>query len=61
MYIYKELYVASGSSISLALLVWEGGGLLRRVVHSCDNEPSLGKVFLFLQIPPVTSITKITS
>ena len=38
---YGEFYVALGSSISLALLVWEGGGLLKWILHLHGDEPNL--------------------
>ena len=37
-----DFYVALGSSRGLALLVWVGGGLLKRVLYFFGNEPSLG-------------------
>ena len=37
-----DFYVALGSSMGLALLVWVGGGLLKRVLYVFGNEPSLG-------------------
>ena len=39
----EGFYVALGSSMSLALLVWRGGGLLKRVLYFFGNEPSLGQ------------------
>ena len=39
----ENFYVALGSSMSLALLVWVGGGLLKRVLYFFGNEPSLGQ------------------
>ena len=36
-----DFYVALGSSMSLALLVWVGGGLLKRVLYFFDNQTSL--------------------
>ena len=39
-----DFYVALGSSMSLTLLVWEGGGLLKRVLYLFfGNEPSFGQ------------------
>ena len=38
-----DFYVALGSSMCLALLVWVGGGLLKRVLYFFGNEPSLGR------------------
>ena len=38
-----DVYVALGSSMGLALLVWEGGGLLKRVWHFFGDELSLGQ------------------
>ena len=38
----ENFYVALGSSMSLALLVW-GGGLLKRDLYSFGDEPSLGQ------------------
>ena len=35
--------MALGSSTDLALLAWVGGGLLKRVLYSFGNEPSLGQ------------------
>ena len=40
-----DFYVALGSSMGLALLVWVGGGLLRPVLYCFSNEPSLGRKF----------------
>ena len=37
-----DFYVALGSSMGLALLVWVGGGLLKRVLCFFSNQPSLG-------------------
>ena len=37
-----DFYVALGSSMSLALLVWVGGGLLKLVLYFFGNETSLG-------------------
>ena len=34
-----DFYVALGSSMGLALLVWVGGGLLKRVLCFLGNEP----------------------
>ena len=38
-----DFYVALGSSMGLALLVWVGGGLLKRVLYFFGKEPSLGR------------------
>ena len=38
-----DFYVALGSGMVLALLVWVGGGLLKRVLYFFGNEPSLGR------------------
>ena len=35
-------YVALGSSVGLALLVWVGGSLLKRVLYFFGKEPRLG-------------------
>ena len=37
----RDFYVALGSSMSLALLVCVGGGLLKLVLYFFGNEPSL--------------------
>ena len=34
-----DFYVALGSSMGLALLVWVGGGLLNRGIYFFGNEP----------------------
>ena len=34
-----DFYVALGSSMGLKLLVWVGGGLLKRVLYFFGNEP----------------------
>ena len=47
-----EFYVALGSSMSLTLLVWVGGGLLKRVLYFFGNEPSLGRKSPILLLPP---------
>ena len=41
MCINEEFDAALGSSVSLALLVCGGGGLLKHVLHLLGNEPSL--------------------
>ena len=46
-----EFYVAPGSSMGLALLVWVGGGLLKRVLYFFGNEPSLGQKSPTLHLP----------
>ena len=38
-----DFYVALGSSMGWALLVWVGGGLLKRVLYFFGNEPSVGQ------------------
>ena len=47
-----DFYVALGSSMGLAVLVWVGGGLLKRVLWFFGNEPSLGKKSPILHLPP---------
>ena len=42
-WINGDFYVALGSSMGLTLLVWVGGGLLKRVLYIFGNEPSLGQ------------------
>ena len=42
-YTNGDFYVALGSSMCLALLVWVGGGLLKRILYFFGNEPSLGR------------------
>ena len=49
---YGDFYVALGSSMSLALLVWVGGGLLKRVLFFFGNDPSLGRKSPMLHLPP---------
>ena len=44
-------YVALGSSMGLALLVWVGGGLLKRVFYCFGKEFSLGKKSAILHLP----------
>ena len=46
-----DFYVALGSSMSLALLVWIGGGLLKQVLKIFGNEPSLVQKSLILHVP----------
>ena len=46
-----DFYVALGSSMGLALLVWVGGGLLKRVLYFFGNEPSLGRKSPILHLP----------
>ena len=43
----EDFYVALGSSMGLALLVWVGGGLLKRVLY---YELSLGQKSTILMI-----------
>ena len=47
-----DFYVALGSSMSLALLVWVGGGLLKLVLHFFGNQPSLSRKSPILHLPP---------
>ena len=45
-------HVALGSSMGLALLVWVGGGLLKRVcLYFFGNERSLGQKSLTVHLP----------
>ena len=37
-----DVYAALGSSMGLTLLVWVGGGLLRRVLYFFGDKPNLG-------------------
>ena len=37
--------------MSLAILVWVGGGLLKRVLYYFGNEPSLGRKSPILHLP----------
>ena len=37
--------------MGFALLVWVGGGLLKRVLHFFGNEPSLGQKSPILHLP----------
>ena len=46
-----DFYVVLGSSRSLALFVWVGGGLLKRVLYFFGNEPSLGQKSPILHLP----------
>ena len=46
-----EFYVALGSSMRLALLVWVGGSLLKRVFYFFGNEPSLSQKSPTLHLP----------
>ena len=46
-----DFYVALGSSRDLAPLIWVGGSLLKRVLYSFGNEPSLGRKSPFLHLP----------
>ena len=41
---------ALGSSMGLVLLVWVGGGMLKRVLYLFGNEPSLGQKSPILQL-----------
>ena len=45
-----DFYVALGSSTGLALLVWVGGGLLKRVLYFFGNEPRLSRKSLILHL-----------
>ena len=40
-----------GSSMGLALLVWVGGDLLKRVLYFFGNEPSSGQKSPILHLP----------
>ena len=51
-----DFYVALGSSMGLALLVWVGGGLLKRVLYLFGNEASLGRTFPILHLPLEISV-----
>ena len=51
-----DLYVALGSSMGLALLVWVGGDLLKRVLYFFGNEPSLGQTSPILHLPRWKSV-----
>ena len=42
--------------MSLALLVWVGGGLLKRVIYFFGNEPSLGRKSPMLHLPLITAV-----
>ena len=48
-----DFYVALGSSVSLALLVWVGGGLLKLFLFFFGNEPRLGQQSPILHLPPI--------
>ena len=50
-WINGDFYVALGSSMGLTLLVWVGGGLLKRFLYFFANEPSLGRKFPTLHLP----------
>ena len=41
---YGEQQVALSSGMSLPLLIWKGGGLLKRVLHFFGMEPNLGNI-----------------
>ena len=43
--------IALGSSMSSAILVWVGGGLLKQVLYFFGNEPSLGQRSPMLHLP----------
>ena len=47
-----DFYVALGSSMGLALLVWVGGGLL--ILYFFGNEPSLGRKSPILHLTQVS-------
>ena len=49
---HEDFYVALDFSRGLALLVWVGGGLLKRVLYFFSNEPSLGQRSAILHLPP---------
>ena len=51
----RDFYVALGSSMGLALLVWVGGGLLKRVLYFFGNEPSLGRKSPILHLTSLKS------
>ena len=42
--------MALGSSMGLALLVWEGSGMLKPVLYFFGDEPSLGRKSLILHL-----------
>ena len=42
--------------MSLALLVWIGGGLFKRVLYFFGDEPSLGRKSLMLHLPQYSVI-----
>ena len=46
----KDFYVALGSSMGLAVLVWVGGGLFYAFF---GNKPSLGQKSPILHLPPL--------
>ena len=46
-----DFYVALGSSVGLTLLVWVGGGLLKRALYFFGNELSLGRKSPILRLP----------
>ena len=48
---YGEQQVALSSGMSLPLLIWKGGGLLKRVLHFFGMELSLGNISSYLHIP----------
>ena len=50
-------YVALGSSMSLALMVWKGGGLLKQVLYFFGNEPSSGRNSPILRLPQKVQVT----
>ena len=45
--------MALGSSMGLALLVWVGDGLLKRVLYFLGNEPSLVRKLNSTHVPCV--------
>ena len=56
-YTNGDFYVALGSSMGLALLVWAGGGLLKRVLQFFGNEPSLGRKSPILHLTQLFKVT----
>ena len=48
-----DFYVALGSSMGLAFLVWVGDRLLKRVFYFFGNVSSLGQKSLILHLPQI--------
>ena len=46
-----DFYVALGSNMSLALLVWVGGCLLKRFLYFFGSDSSLGRKTPILHLP----------